>query len=782
MSNMVTSGKARNAPLRDQRDWAGIVGSTKAFLLCALAGVPLLGLSKIACGAPLDLNRLIQQSTQHAVSIASVRSPQVAAPHKAVYQYGLAPVVVGVTQNGTPVGYRLMLMVVVPSNIDEATETRLRSKTSGLVDPIATELRMQIDALPGFEDPEAITVAAGEDVSKHFENYTSQINSKAHEAFVAATTEFAARFGHMFPNYAATSFLAIGLRPCADPTCPLSEFAHKQRNRSTDRFGKLYGWMRSKGLIAVNQAYMVNPQGSFWSVTAQLDKGYEWHEDFSTEVLQAVLVNAAKRARRAAAPISYSAAQLAGLSREETAHIADVFDSAYAAADQLASNPNAVLQGISDEIGRARLRECVKLRGAFDATDAGKCSGYSLTPTSIATCLSGGDCVPPFGGQVNLDSLTVKTGATIAYLAENASLPRVKLGQLDQVGKLADKCSKSNDGDPRFCLLKATIGVDPKVAKTLECIQAAKAKGPAALPGCAGLGLPAEQQAQIACYQNYSRDYKALALCAGGASLPPAVQKYVSCASNAKATSAGFQEAALCLGAASGSREAACLVRYKDDWQDAALCVGGDHIPPQVQSAVHCAESSDSLTGFGVCMVAKEGSGELQRIAACYAEAQGVPAAVAVCLAAKNLTQDQRIVLECAAETNGAVPATAICAGGKLAMKELMNCQGKNFGEEKCFGEGNEIRKFTKALGFEIGPHSVVADMVNVQLRIYDVAVTPFLKVGTELVTDVIQIANANHLIPDPKDPASFILPGPIGHEIVKGIGSYCDHNWCPWH
>jgi hypothetical protein len=651
-----------------------------------------------------------------------------------------------------------------------------------LVDPIATELRKVIDALPGLEDPEAITVAQGEDVSKHFDNYTSQINNKAHDAFVAATKEFSARFSRIFPNQAASSFLAIGLRPCADPTCPLSEFAHRPRNRSTDRFGKLYGWMRSKGLIAVNQAYVVNPQGSFWSITAQLDQGkeYEWHEDFPPEALEAAFVNAAKRARKSAVPISYSAAQLARLSREATAHVADVFDSAYAAASQLTSNPNVALQGISDEIGRARLRECVALRGAHDATDAEKCSGYKLTPAIMATCLSGGDCVPAFGDHVILESLTVKAGSTVAYLAENGALPRLKLGQLDQVGKIADKCSKSTNEDPRLCLLKATVGADPKVAKTLDCIQAAKAGGSAALTGCTGLGLPAAEQAQIACFQNHSKDYKALALCAGGPSLPPVAQKFVACAGNAKATSAGFQEAALCLGAASGSREAACLVRYKDDWQDAAMCVAGDHIPPQVQSAVHCAEASSSLSGFGVCMVAKEGSGELQRIAACYAEAQGVPAAVAVCLASKNLTQDQRIVLECAAETNGAIPATAVCAGGKLAMKELMNCQGKNFGEGKCFGEGNEIRKVTKALGLEIGPHSVAADVINVQLRIYDATVTPFLKVGTDLAGDVIQFANANHLIPNPQDPGSIIFPGPIGHEIIKGIGSFCDHNPCP--
>src|SRR5262249_54563288 len=126
---------------------------------------------------------------------------------------------------------------------------------------------------------------------------------------------------------------------------------------------------------------------------------------------------------------------------------------------------------------------------------------------------------------------------------------------------------------------------------------------------------------------------------------------------------------------------------------------------------------SSNLTGFGVCMVARAGSGEAQRIAACYAETEGVPAAMAVCLAGSNLTQDQRIVLECAAETSGAVPATAVCVGGKMAVKEMINCRGKKFGEDPCFNENNEVRKFAKSVGVDIGPNSVAADIINVQLQ-----------------------------------------------------------------
>lgn len=85
----------------------------------------------------------------------------------------------------------------------------------------------------------------------------------------------------------------------------------------------------------------------------------------------------------------------------------------------------------------------------------------------------------------------------------------------------------------------------------------------------------------------------------------------------------------------------------------------------------------------------------------------------------------------------------------------------------------NEIRKFAKSIGVEIGPHSVAADVVNMQLRISDATVTPVLKAGMDVITGVIKVANDNHLVPDPSHPLTFIPGGGL-------VESYCDHNWCP--
>jgi hypothetical protein len=734
---------------------------------------------------PSDLTRAISDIQRHLIPTVSVSPTQQNHSHKAAYQYGLAPVIVGSSEAGSPIGYRLTLLVLIPTDLDDLEESRVRGSLPGLLEPIARDLRNKIDWLPGLEEPGATTPAPDEDVGGHFVKYSAAMENSAHDAFVAASQEFDERFSSRFPAHASDAFLAIGLRPCAEPSCPLGEFAHRRRDRSTDRFGKLYGWMKARGLTATNTVYMLNPQGSFWSVTAKLDRGYEWHQDFPAPVLQAALVNAANRSRKNGTRLSYSAAELAGVSKEAAAHIADVFDSAYAAAIRLPSKPGDALPGISDELGRTRLLECVRLRGTFDADEAGKCAGYKVTPAVISDCIAGRECTPVFGNQVNLESLTYLPNAKLDNLSQNSALPRINMGTVTQFADTVNKCNDKRSEDRGFCLVESSLSRDSNNAKTLECVRKARRSVGEDLENCAVLGLSEEDQVQVACFHHNPKDYRGLALCASRDVLPASTQKFFACASNvSQRSSTGFAEAATCLGAASGSREAGCLAAHNDAWQDAALCMSGNSIPPQVQSAIHCATTSESLAAFGVCMVANVGNGEAQRIAACYVEGQGVPAAVAVCIAAKDLTQDQRIVLECAAETNGYLPATAICTGGKLAVKEMMYCQGKHFGEDKCFGDGNEIRKFTKAIGVEIGPHSVVADIANLQLRIMDVTETPVLQAGMQGVSAVFTFASNNRLIPNPQDPKTFITvalpPGPLNRSGIDPVGNYCDHNWCP--
>jgi hypothetical protein len=716
-----------------------------------------------------DLTPAIRNVTQ---SLHPLTAPSPSpATRKAVYEYDLASVLVGLSPG--PVGYKFVLLATVPASIDPAEEANIRRSIPTIVRDVTAKLQSKIDQLPQLDFSQV--GSKPEDVQKSISSYSDNIQKAMNEAFSAASQNFNIQFKGLFPKYANESSLAVALRPCAGSACSLKQLAS---NTAKYRFGRFYDWGRLKEFKTINQAYSLNQQGSFVPVVAALDKGHEWHVDFPKSDLQLAFVNAVKRARDSKETLSYTTAELAGLSKENAAHLANVFDFPYSAGTRLASNPTAILKGLSDELGRTRLRDCVRLRGSFDPEEAGKCAGYKVNQHDLVTCLTGGDCMPPFGGEVNMETLLIKPNATLADIAGSTMLPRIQLGKADDLVNIANKCGSAGPNDSSYCLLKQTVGKDPKGAQILDCIHAG-GRNADSVARCATAGLPADQRRQVECFQANSKNTKALALCATRDTLPADAQKIIACAGNLKGTASSVAEAASCLGVAKTSPETACLLNHRDSWTDAALCISGDKVPTQVKSAVACAQKASGLTGFGVCMVANETSGEAQRIAACYAEGQGVPAAVAVCIASKNLTQDQRIVLECAAETNGAPQATAICAGGKMAAKEMMNCKGKKFGEGNCFNENNELRKLSKTLGLEIGPKSVVADVINVQLQITQLTSGPILDAANKALPEVMKIVGPA-MVPDLKHPGTFILRnilGPVGGAAVE---NFCSHNPCP--
>jgi hypothetical protein len=198
-----------------------------------------LGLLPVTQAQTLSLDQQVRSTTQQIVSTAGGGA---AAPYKAVYQYGLAPVVVGRTSRGSPIGYRLELLVLVPANLDDSVESRVRQSVSRILDPIAVKLRTDIDALPGLEESAATQVPENQTIDQHFNQYAGATFGATRDKLFAAAIQFYQRFSQAFPKLAGANLLAISLRPCADPACPLGECAQRPINRSTDRFGKLYGW------------------------------------------------------------------------------------------------------------------------------------------------------------------------------------------------------------------------------------------------------------------------------------------------------------------------------------------------------------------------------------------------------------------------------------------------------------------------------------------------------------------------------------------------------------
>jgi hypothetical protein len=68
-----------------------------------------------------------------------------------------------------------------------------------------------------------------------------------------------------------------------------------------------------------------------------------------------------------------------------------------------------------------------------------------------------------------------------------------------------------------------------------------------------------------------------------------------------------------------------------------------------------------------------------------------------------------------------------------MTMKELNYCKGTRFGEGKCFNENNEFRKFFKNSGFPIGPKSVVADVINLHLQLFETQFENLSKLNEEV-------------------------------------------------
>jgi hypothetical protein len=93
-------------------------------------------------------------------------------------------------------------------------------------------------------------------------------------------------------------------------------------------------------------------------------------------------------------------------------------------------------------------------------------------------------------------------------------------------------------------------------------------------------------------------------------------------------------------------------------------------------------------------------------------------------------------------------------------MKEMMNCKGKKFGEGNCFNENNDIRKFAKSLGIEIGPQSVAAQVINIQLQITQLTSGPILDAASQALPKLMKLGTDTGLLPDPNHPGTWMFPG----------------------
>ena len=401
--------------------------------------------------SPQALEEAVAVANNSSVAIASQQGTSTTGSHVAVLQWGLASVVVG-SSGRLHVGYRLEVLAVVPADLPPDVLNRMHDVARANVPKLVEAWNNQLKAIPGIESTAAITPKENELATNHFNSFATDVNKRSKDLYISISRQFTSEFDTLFPNYKGQSYFAIGLRPCTEPACTLTH-----ENQDPGRFGKIYGWMKSAGLAKSNQAYVLNSSGGLETITAGLHSDYLWQQELPKAALNSAFINAANQARTQSKSISYSAAEMAQLPSETVAHVADVFDSAIAAASSVKSDPSAVLMGISDELGRARIKECVALRGKFELRPAGQCAGYTLTPNVITKCLRNEECAPAFGSEVNLDSLLLTPRTKLQDFAQQAPLPRaLHLGNFEEIGSAYEKCKLESE-NAGYCVAQNKV-------------------------------------------------------------------------------------------------------------------------------------------------------------------------------------------------------------------------------------------------------------------------------------------------------------------------------------
>lgn len=649
---------------------------------------------------------------------------------KVWFEYGLASLMTGRLPSGLPVGLKIYVVATGP-NFEDKREATIRERNRAVVPGLVQTLTDTLDRrIPSLS--ERLEKVPQEKVEGERKVARAQLVGDVAAAVATMQRGYEAKVGGTPPsvqNGPRVYNLALVVRSCdgTPGSCTLGSFAVSKPNRSTDRFGKVYQWLKPAVAGRVNTFAIVDTasKSPLAQPFVEATVGH-WKPLPNSAVRVAQLEVAVAQARRSQGRLNAVVPEVVGIGQTSAVRFVDVLSNPSDALQDLARDQGSTLAHISDELARARLTDCARLRGSTKPEDVMACAGYKGDAASVAECLSGKRCFPIFGDRTIVDVALINNPGSLKELIEQSAGPRVHLGPIAEIEKAGRECAKKHPRDQTAamtCLLGARRSPADRAA--IECAQRnASAPSAKSLLACVPVGkIPTATRAQIDCAVANSHDAKGLALCSAMSALPPASREIARCASRHGMRS-DVRSGLTCLALASGSPDmkiaSGCVEQHGKDWKAAALCAaaakGG--LPPDVSKAMACAQSGSSMANVGVCLVQDKLPPEIGNAAQCYVTGGGNPTAMAVCMASDGLTQDQRIALQCAAQSGG-VPATwAVCTGGQLAWKEFNNCRGGRAFEDKCFGKGNDLRRFAEGItGSEVGPNSVVASIVNVYIK-----------------------------------------------------------------
>lgn len=459
------------------------------------------------------------------------------------------------------------------------------------------------------------------------------------------------------------------------------------------------------------------------------------------------------------AGISSAVPQAIGLSQQTTAHVIDLIQSPMDAMARLQDSATAGVQplsDISDQVMRSRIMECVQLRRiAASATgEIEKCTGYKVNNDIVRDCLNGRRCIADFAEGGYASVVQIVNDWNLTELSEHTLVPRVGAHSAIEWEAIAANCAKKNADQPSDeqyeqggmqCVLRTGM---PSSAGTLDCIDAA-GNNQEKLLSCVPLG-DGDLKVASECWHNHLEDLMSATWCATESSLPAGVATCVSAFEAGSTVDAAKDCIKGALGNGAAGQLASCAQQYSGDAERAVVCMASPSLPHDMQTMASCGLQSSSWESFAGCAINDKLpgmiGGDVGKVLSCGMSAGGDPAGTAICLAGPKLTQDQQILLQCAVSTGGEPMSFATCTGGRLALREFMNCKDKHFAQGNCFGKNNDIRRIVRELGLgDISDSTVVGQYADKQLDVIKAQVAfaeGAINVGNQILSSAVQGLN----------------------------------------
>jgi len=677
----------------------------------------------------------------------------------------LARVVVGLTETGQPV-QRVVVVggigPVLPGAIAGKVATCLNASLQESERGLTEALDQDIEPFSTIEEQiRQLPIGSNRDVSAlTIEQRVKYLNGRLAATVKNAQEQFHFRMKMCLREYEppAPGFeLGFTLRVCDSKQhgCAAESLG------DSNRFEKLFEWLSRTAPAVANRWEAVDGTGQAIPADPSLLEAYSgsasWPDEPSVEASVAQFERLASANRTTKPVISYVVPSLMRLSISQgrqvlrvsaapgraLAHLrnTDQIDVVRFTADasgairssvQTIKRPPAPFKQWSDEVARARIVECARYRGSGDPISIGNCSGYRLDASNaqiVQDCIMGRRCLAD-----PTDKAFAAISSMITYDAEEMTkraLALPKFAAASTMGdfeKIAKDCLAGHQYDAQgasLCLVSANAS--PANLKMLDCLKAAKSSENTqnGLNKCLVDNIADNRiKQQTRCLLDTGKTAKEMLACTSLSALPPGVSDSFNCFYQLR-TDTSSAALAKCFPAKNPDQAAAleCIQQRHGNWADSFLCFADKKkaIPPALANGIDCATKYSDWQSFGGCVAAKSAinlPGDAGKLATCAVANGGVNLGTATCMAGDGLTPEQRIALQCATRSVD-LSSYAVCTGGLLVFKEFSQCKQDRFGEGRCFGENNEIRKFFRnVLGQDIHSDTVVGQVINVPLEV----------------------------------------------------------------